>query len=299
MKKDLIVVCGPTASGKTALSIKLAKALNGEIISADSMQIYRGLDVGTAKVTESEADGVPHHMIDVVDPNQSFSVAEYVKMTRAVIEDVVSRGKTPIIAGGTGLYVNSLIFGYKFSNTDIDENLRQELQDFCDSHGKEALHELLRELNPERAEALHVNDVKRVIRAIEVCKQGECCESNVDESKQYEYKAIMLEPDRSVLYERINNRVDLMIKNGLIDEARTAIERYNLNLEHQSMQAIGYKELYNYLNGKESLEDAVDTIKRVTRNYAKRQLTWFKKFPNVKIFKAPDLDEILKYLYNS
>lgn len=299
MIEDLIIICGPTASGKTGLSIEVAKAFNGEVISADSMQIYRTLDVGTAKISENEKQGVMHHLIDVVDPNKKFTVAEYVEMARKVIADVNSRGKTPIVVGGTGLYINSLVFGYDFSETSENTALRKELKEFCEREGNLALYERLKQISPQRAEKLHPNDVKRVIRAIEASENHTVSSSGgniVNENAVSSYKAVMIVPPRELLYERINKRVDEMISSGLENEVRSAIENFGLTTDSQSMQAIGYKEWFDYFEGKASLDECIERIKRATRNYAKRQLTWFKKFPNIRIYEELDVDRIIAEL---
>ena len=300
--KDLIIICGPTASGKTKLSIEVAKAFDGEVISADSMQIYRELDVGTAKIMPSEMQGVVHHLIDVVDPDKSFSVAEYVEAARVAIKAIRSRGKTPIIVGGTGLYVNSLVFGYNFSQTAKNEALRAELMAFYQEHGKDALFARLSEIAPERAAKLHPNDVKRVVRALEMAEGGDIAQTGgtVDQDKIIpSYKAVMIEPERELLYERINNRVDQMMDQGLEDEVKTAIAKFKLTADHQSMQAIGYKEWFDYLGGNATLLDTAERIKKATRNYAKRQLTWFRKFPEIRIYNELDPQKIIEELQKS
>lgn len=297
----VIIICGPTASGKTKLSIEVAKAFNGEVISADSMQIYKHLDVGTAKVLESEKQGIPHHMLNIVDPDQAFSVAEYVEQARKIIYDVIARGRTPILVGGTGLYVNSLIFGYNFSNVSENSRLREELKAFCEREGSLALYERLKKIAPERAEKLHPNDVKRVIRAIEAAESGEIAQTGggIDPDKAIiDYVALMIEPERSLLYDRINQRVDQMVSLGLIDEAKMAIEDFKLTRDNQSMQAIGYKQLFDYFENKCSLNEAVEQIKKATRNYAKRQLTWFRKFPKIRIYNELNIEKIIKELQN-
>lgn len=281
--KDIIIVCGATATGKSDLAIHAAKQLNGEIISADSMQIYKHMDIGTAKVTKSEMQGIPHHLIDVVEPHEQFSVAEFQEKANAVINDVLSRGKTPIIVGGTGLYINSLIYDYTFGGTMANFDLREKYRDYAENHGNEALYDILKEKSPEIAQKLHPNDVKRIIRALELIDSGE----NVAEDERKiirPYKAIALNPDRAVLYEKINKRVDIMFENGLLDEINNLIENYGVNFECQSMKAIGYKEFYGYFYEGESLDSVKEKIKKNSRNYAKRQFTWFRKMPNLEWF---------------
>lgn len=284
--KEIIIICGATATGKSDLAIFAAQKLNGEIISADSMQIYKNMNIGTAKVTESEMQGIPHHMIDVVEPTQSYSVAEFQESASKIIDDIQNRGKTPIIVGGTGLYINSLIYGYTFKQTNADTNLREELKDFAQKNGNQALHDLLREKSPALAEKLHPNDVKRVIRAIETTQLPQ--EEKVENQIIRPYKAFAFEMDRSILYDKINRRVDKMFELGLVREVEHLVNEQKLSFECQSMKAIGYKEFYDYFYNNESIETIKELIKKNSRNYAKRQFTWFRKMPNLNWCK--DLD---------
>ena len=284
--KEMIIICGATATGKSDLAIYAAQKLNGEIISADSMQIYKNMNIGTAKVTESEMQGIPHHMIDVVDPDQSYSVAEFQENASKIIDDIQKRDKTPIVVGGTGLYINSLIYGYTFKQTNADTKLREELKEFAQKNGNQALHDLLREKSPSLAEKLHPNDVKRVIRAIETTQLPQ--EEKVENQIIRPYKAFAFDMDRNVLYDKINRRVDKMFELGLIHEIEDLVNNQKISFECQSMKAIGYKEFYDYFYNNEPIETVKELIKKNSRNYAKRQFTWFRKMPKLNWFK--DLD---------
>lgn len=279
-KIPLLVVCGPTASGKTAVGVRLAKAYDGEVVSADSMQIYKGLAVCTAKPTIDEMDGIPHHMTDFLDPDGEFSVADYVRMAGKCVEDIHSRGKLPIIVGGTGLYIRSLIDNISFDHIDSDSSLRNRLEREAAELGKEHMHDRLKAVDPEAAEKIHPNNLIRVIRAIEMCElSGRTGEQNRIESRRNgsPYKVCMIGLtcfDRQLLYDRINARVDDMLRNGLVEEVRGV---YAEHKPKTAFNAIGYKELLPYFNNECSLEEAVDKIKQETRRYAKRQLTWFRR----------------------
>ncbi len=277
---ELVIICGATATGKSDLAIYAAEQLNGEIISADSMQIYKYMDIGTAKITKDEMQGIPHYMLDIVEPTQNYSVAEYQERANTIINDIKSRGKTPIIVGGTGLYINSIIYGFSFGQTNANDELRNELKEFVKIHGNLALHDILKEKSPESAKKLHPNDVKRVIRAIELAESADNTNSKEQEII-HPYKAFALNPDREVLYNKINDRVDVMFNLGLVDEVDNLIKNHGLNFEHQSMKAIGYKEFFDYYNNTLSLSDVKELIKKNSRNYAKRQFTWFRKMPNL------------------
>ncbi|MFO7153400.1 MAG: tRNA (adenosine(37)-N6)-dimethylallyltransferase MiaA [Caldicoprobacter oshimai] len=279
-KKPLVVIVGPTAVGKTRLSIELAKALNGEIVSADSMQIYRYMDIGTAKPTAEERQGIPHHMMDIIDPGQEFSVAEYQRLATQAIDDIHSRNKLPIVVGGTGLYIKSLLYPMNFTDASYDQEFRKELQRQAETMGKEYLHKKLQAVDPKTAARLHPNDVRRVIRALEVyhLTGKPMSEYNQElEKMDYKYNVAMigLTMDRAKLYERINQRVDEMIEKGLLDEVKQLLDR-GYTRDMISMQGLGYKELIDYLQGRVSLEEAIYILKRETRRYAKRQLTWFR-----------------------
>lgn len=280
MKKPLLVIVGPTASGKTALSIELAKKYNGEIISADSMQIYKGMDIATAKPTVEEMQGIPHHLMSIIDIDKPFSVADFVMLAKEKIEEIYSRGRLPIVVGGTGLYINSLIDNIKFDDTSSDEQIRERLLNKAKKEGNKALLDKLYEVDPETASQLHENNLTRIIRALEVYElTGEKLSvhkknSRLEESP-YDTCIIGLNyEDRQKLYDRINLRVDEMVKSGLVDEAREVYLNKNLKT---ACQAIGYKELIPYFNGTSSLEACLDILKQQTRRYAKRQLTWFRR----------------------
>ena len=276
----LIVVAGPTASGKTSLSIELAKKYNGEIVSADSMQIYKGMDIATAKPTKEEMQGIPHHLIDFLSPTESFSVSEYVTLAKGAIDDITKRGKLPILCGGTGLYVRSLVENVKFSEEKTDKKLREELNERYKNEGGEVLLKELAQFDEETAKTLHPNNSKRIIRAIEIYKttgitMSQHIKNSKNEPSPYDLTAIGITyADRQKLYDRINLRVDIMMKNGLLKETKDFYSRYNSNT---ASAAIGYKELKPYLDGEVTLEAAVEKLKQETRHYAKRQLTWFRR----------------------
>lgn len=285
----IIIIAGPTGVGKTASSIALAKALNGEIISADSMQIYKGMDIGTAKITEEEKAGVVHHLLDVVEPKDEFSVSDFDKMATEAINDIIKRGKTPIVVGGTGLYINSLIYKMDYNNVSSDETLRAELWDFYEKNGEDALYDMLLELDSEPN--VEKQNIKRVIRAIEILKNGGKKDAFIAIPKRDEWSAelIVLHRDRENLYEIINKRVDLMMEQGLLYEVNKFLE-IGLTKNNQSMKAIGYRQILSYLEGEMDLEAAIDLIKRDSRRYAKRQLTWFRRYENAKWINVDGLD---------
>lgn len=280
-KPNIIIIAGPTASGKTKIGIELAKVLNGEVVSADSMQIYRYMDIGTAKPSLEEMEGIKHHLIDIVNPDEEFSVALFRKYADYAINEIINKGKVPIIVGGTGLYINSLTYSLNFTESPPDKEYREYLTNLAQKYGPNYLHDMLKEIDIEAAKNIHPNNVKRVIRALEVYKNtGKKISEYQAETKlnepDYNFAYIALDMPRDVLYDRINKRVDLMFKKGLLEEVKMLIKMgYNKNL--QSMQAIGYKEVFDFLEGKLSLEDTIELIKQNTRRYAKRQLTWFRK----------------------
>ncbi|MBQ2432521.1 MAG: tRNA (adenosine(37)-N6)-dimethylallyltransferase MiaA [Peptococcaceae bacterium] len=283
--KPLVILVGPTAVGKTAASIGLAKALNGEIISGDSMQIFKGLDIGTAKITKEEMQGVPHHLIDIKEPWETFSVAEFKRLADEAIDDIHARGKLPIIVGGTGFYINSVLYEYHFGEADTDEAYRAELEQYAEAHGNEALWNILQEKDPDSAAKLHSNDTKRVIRALEVLHvtgiPASERQSTVDkQTMRYNAVYIALNMPREVLYDRINRRVDIMIQDGLEAEVRTALAN-GVAQDALSMTSIGYRQMIQYFNEEISFDRAVELIKRDTRHFAKRQLTWFRHDPNI------------------
>lgn len=276
----IIVVSGPTASGKTALAVELAKKYGGEVISADSMQIYTDMDVASAKATVEEQQGIPHHMMDFLDPSESFSVADWVKMAGECAEDIISRGKIPVICGGTGLYISSFVDNLQFDDSECDYGFRDEMRKFVEENGAEALLEKLREVDPETASELHANNVSRVIRALEVYKTtghtiAEAKRASRNAPSPYEFILLTLDfEQREQLHERINRRVELMLQNGLVQEARTCFDQPE---RPTAAQAIGCKELYPYFRGERTLEECVEELKLRTRQYAKRQLTWFRR----------------------
>lgn len=279
-KIPLLVVCGPTASGKTAVGARLALELGGEVISADSMQIYKGLAISTAKPAADEMLGVPHHLIDFLSPDEDFSVADYVRLARERIADIRSRGKLPVIVGGTGLYINSLIDNISFDHIESDDTLRRQLEEEAKEKGGEFMYERLKELDPAAAANIHPNNIVRVIRATEMAMiSGRSGEENrrLSRTEPSPYKLCMIGLtcfDRQKLYDRINARVDKMLSMGLADEVRSIYENFT---PKTAFNAIGYKELLPYFDGIRSLEDAVEDIKQNTRRYAKRQLTWFRR----------------------
>ncbi len=280
MKKPLIIIAGPTACGKTDSSILLAKKINGEIISADSMQVYKYMDIGTAKIKEEEKQGIKHYLIDEFYPDEDFSIAIFKEMATKYIEEIQNKGKIPILVGGTGFYINSVIYNNDFNKIDKDDSYRKELEQLAINKGKDFLHNMLKNVDEKSAEAIHQNNVKKVIRALEYYKlTGEKISEHNEREKQrekaYNTTFFILNMDREKLYNRINLRVDIMVKNGLVNEVKSLLEKgYKKNLV--SMQGIGYKEIIKYLEGEYSLDYGVEIIKRDTRHFAKRQLTWFK-----------------------
>lgn len=280
MKKPLIIITGPTAVGKTDLSISLAKKIGGEIISADSMQVYRGLDIGSAKVTTEEMDGVFHHLIDILDFDEEFNVFLFKELAEKSIEDIYSRGNIPIICGGTGFYIQALLYDVSFSKED-NSKIRAELEKRVDNEGAEVLYKELHEIDPKSAEIIHPNNVKRIIRALEYFKlNGKLFSEHNETEKQkespYNFMYFVIDDDRELLYQRINKRVDVMLSKGLVDEVKTLYEK-GLRIGMTSAEGIGYKQLLPYLEGEISLDEATEKIKQDSRHYAKRQLTWFRR----------------------
>ncbi|WP_175638931.1 tRNA (adenosine(37)-N6)-dimethylallyltransferase MiaA [Metabacillus schmidteae] len=304
-RKKLVVIIGPTAVGKTKLSIEIAHRLNGEIISGDSMQIYKGMDIGTAKITKEEMEGVPHHLIDIKEPDDDYSVAEFQETVRPLIDVIMDKNKMPMIVGGTGLYIQSVLYDYQFTESPSDPEFRKRLELELQQKGEQAIHQLLAQVDPESAKKIHPNNTRRVIRALEIFH---CTNIPMDDHlKQQENKLLYdvaligLTMDRDVLYQRINHRVDLMVKNGLMNEVK---HFYDLGLrDTQSIKAIGYKEIYDYFDGKVSYDEALNQLKQNSRRYAKRQLTWFRNKLDVNWFDmTPPLkheqmvDEIFSYI---
>lgn len=281
MKKPLIILTGPTAVGKTKASIGLAKAVGGEIISADSMQVYKYMDIGSAKIRAEEMDGVPHHLVDILNPEEEFHVVRFQKLAKEAMEKIYAAGHIPIIVGGTGFYIQALLYDIDFTENDEDSAYRTELEAFAKEHGAEALHERLREVDPESADAIHANNIKRVIRALEFYRQtGTKISQHNEEERQkespYHFVYFVLNDDRAVLYDRIEKRIDLMMEEGLLAEV-ARLKEMGCTKEMVSMQGLGYKEILSYLDGEMTLEEAVYILKRDTRHFAKRQLTWFKR----------------------
>ena len=281
MKKPLIILTGPTAVGKTKSSIALAKAIGGEIISADSMQVYKDMDIGSAKITKEEMEGVPHYLIDVLSPDEEFHVVKFQKMAKEALTAIYEKGKIPIVAGGTGFYIQALLYDIDFTENEEDSAYRAELETIARKKGAEYLHAMLREVDPKSAVDIHANNVKRVIRALEFYKQTGTRISEHNEKERlkespYDFCYFVLNDDRRNLYERIDARIDEMLGAGLIAEV-AALKNRGFTKEMVSMQGLGYKEILDYLNGELSLEEAVYILKRDTRHFAKRQITWFKR----------------------
>lgn len=288
MREQILALVGPTAVGKTKLSLRLAQDLKGEIISADSMQIYKGMDIGTAKASREERDLVSHHLIDIVDPDEEFSVADFQEEVDELIPKIDQQGKLPMLVGGTGLYVKSVIEGFIFPDMEKDWDLRNRLEEEAEEKGTEYVHDKLKEIDPKLADKLHPNDLRRVIRGIEVYRQtGKTSTHFKEKAKErpprYDAVKIGLFREREKLYDRINKRVDQMIDQGLIEEVRSLYQQ-GYDLELTSMQALGYKQLINHFEGEYDLEEAIRLIKRDTRHFAKRQLTWFKRDDDIKWF---------------
>lgn len=284
-KPKVIVICGPTASGKTSLSVELAKKCNGEIISADSMQIYKEMNIGTAKVTLEEMQGIKHYMIDIVSPTERYSVAEFKVQAEKAIEEILKKGKTPIIAGGTGLYVNSLIYNIQYNDIKIDEEYRKYLEERVEKEGLQSLYEEAKKIDFEAMKSISKNDQKRILRVLEMYHQTGKTKTELEkesrkEEVKYDYKVYAISWEREELYKRINKRVDIMIEQGLIEEVENLLKKYNKF--PTAMQGLGYKEVVEYLDKKITKEEMIEKIKMETRRYAKRQITWFKKIENVK-----------------
>ncbi|NLV88573.1 MAG: tRNA (adenosine(37)-N6)-dimethylallyltransferase MiaA [Tissierellia bacterium] len=305
-KDNLFILVGPTASGKTSVSIELAKRLDGEIISADSMQIYKYMDIGTAKVTPEEMDGIPHYLIDIVYPNEEFTVADYKAQAEKVIADINTRNKLPIVVGGTGLYVNSLVYDLNFTQVPPNEEIRKRLEDLADEHGNEYIHKMLEKIDKESYNRINVMDRKRIIRALEIYEvtgKPMSQQGNNFRKPSDKYNLLMfgLNMDREKLYERINLRVDKMIEAGLIEEVSNLL-RMGYHKDLVSMQGIGYKEIIWYLEGEISLEEAIEHIKKGSRNYAKRQLTWFRRDNRIKwvnVDEFSSMDQLVMHIIDN
>lgn len=297
--KDLIVITGPTASGKTSLSIELAKIIGAEIVNADSMQIYKYMDIGTAKPTPEEMGNVTHHLIDIVEPSEAFSVARYCELAHKVIDDIHKRGKKAIMVGGTGLYIDSVVNNIQFTQMEPDAQYREELNKIADERGNEYIYDMLRAVDVSSAEKIAVADRKRIIRALEVYKTTGMTITQHNElsrsvPSKYNTAIFAINTDRERLYDKINKRVDIMLEAGLVDEVKRMLDM-GVDSFCTSMQAIGYKEIVEYLHGNMTLDEAVEAIKQGSRRYAKRQLTWFRRNSDI-IWINNDVDEILNIL---
>ena len=302
-KNKLIILAGPTASGKTSVSIDLAKRIGGEIISADSMQVYKYMDVGTAKISVEEMQGVKHHLIDVLDPKEDFNIVKFQNMVKCSIEEIVKNGHIPILVGGTGFYIQSVIYDIDFNNEDDNSSVRKKLEEEYDTLGADFMHEKLKKIDIVSAQNIHKNNKKRIIRAIEyflINNEPISSHNEVQREKKspYDYRFFVLNPPRDILYERINKRVDIMVENGLVDEVKK-LREMGLSTANISMQGIGYKEIIEYLDGEVSLETAIENIKQNTRHMAKRQVTWFKREKDVIYvdpFSFESNDKIVDYM---
>ncbi len=296
MKEKVAVILGPTATGKSHCAIEVAKRLNGEIISGDSMYVYRGMDIGTAKPTAEELAEVPHHMVDILPADAEFNVVDFKERAEQLIKEINARGKLPIIAGGTGLYIKALLEGYAFNSVDANVEMREELERLAKEQGNEALHAKLEALDAEAAARLHVNDTRRVIRAIETALQGEAVNQYGAEEMPFDAVVFGLNMERSVLYDRINRRVDIMLEQGLEAEVRRLLAE-GVPLDCQSMKSIGYRQMLWYINGEMDYTTAVDKLKQATRNFAKRQVTFYKRMPYIEWFELdaePNYEFVVK-----
>lgn len=281
MKKPLIILTGPTAVGKTKASIGLAKALNGEIISADSMQVYKEMDIGSAKIRPEEMQGVKHYLVDILEPDEEFHVVRFQQMAKQAMEEIYAKGKVPIVVGGTGFYIQALLYDIDFTESNEDTSYREELEQLAKEKGAEFVHDMLREIDPTSADSIHANNVKRVIRALEFYKLtgtkiSEHNEKERAKESPYEFCYFVLNDDRNNLYKRIDMRIDQMLEEGLLDEV-TSLKNRGFTKDMVSMQGLGYKEILDYLNGECTIEEAIYILKRDTRHFAKRQLTWFRR----------------------
>ena len=301
MKNQVIVICGPTASGKTRLGIELAKKIDGEIVSCDSMQIYKDMTIGTAKPTEEERSEAVHHLVDFVLPSERYSVAEYKKDAENTIEQIIEKNKKPIIVGGTGLYLNSLVYGIDYPNIVTDLNYRQELEEKVNKEGLESLYKEATKIDSKAIEKISPNDKKRILRILEIYHSTGKTKSEIEADSRkngpkFDYKIFVLNMDREKLYDRINRRVDLMIENGLIEEVKALLEKYKEF--PTAMQGLGYKEVVEYLENKTTKDEMIDKIKQETRRYAKRQITWFKSYKDAIWLDASNNDNVSIILEN-
>lgn len=295
VKPKIIAIIGPTASGKTSLAVHLAKTFNAEIVSADSMQIYKGLDIGTAKVTTEEMDGVPHYMLDVAEINSRFTASDWVSGAKNAIEEILKKSKLPIIAGGTGLYISSLIYGYNFYNAKEDFKLREKYTKLLEEKGSDYLYNILIEKDPSLKSIVDKSKPRQIIRYLEIALGSSEDKRNISgkNEEEYNYLLLGLDVDRELLYSRINQRVAEMVKNGLVDEVKSLVSG-GMKEDFQGALAIGYKEIISYLNGEITLESAIELIKKNSRNYAKRQLTWMRKMKNLVWVSPTETDKIIR-----
>lgn len=300
--KNLVIITGPTAVGKTDISIELAKQINGEIISADSIQVYKHMDIGSAKIKPEEMQGIKHYLIDVLEPEEEFNVHIFQQLTKKCMEEIYAKGKTPIIVGGTGFYIQSVLYDIQFDETDDDHEYRHYLENLAEEKGNKYVHNMLKEIDPESAESIHFNNIKRVIRALEYNHDtGRLISEHNKEQREntspYNFAYFVLNDNRELLYSRINSRVDKMVEEGLVDEVKSLISLgYSPDLV--SMQGIGYKEMAEHINGDLSLEEAVELIKKNTRHFAKRQLTWFRREKSVDMIDWSDFNYDKSHILN-
>lgn len=296
MKERVVVILGPTATGKSHCAIEIAKRFNGEIISGDSMLVYKDMNIGTAKPTIEELAAVPHHLVNILPPEASFNVVDFVERAKALIKEINNRGRLPIIAGGTGLYIKALLEDYAFNSVDEDTQLRRSLEAEAAAKGVEALYQRLVDIDPAAAERMHPNNVRRVVRALESALRGDTVSQQGAAECPYDTLVFGLNMERSALYDRINRRVDIMLEAGLEQEVRQLLER-GVSPECQSMQSIGYRQMVWYINGSMSYAEAVDKLKQATRNFAKRQITWYKKMTYInwlELEPQPDYDTVVR-----
>lgn len=289
-KGKILIICGPTASGKSELAVKCAELLNSEIISADALDVYRGLNVGTAKPTKNEMCGVKHHLLDIIAADKTFSVGDYKELARPIVDRLIEKGKIPVICGGTGFYINSIIYDLSYGNSAANLKAREKYMRLAEEKGKQAVFDVLSAVDPETADKLHPNDLKRVVRALEIYESG-TKKSDIKDQQipVYDYAAFAIDYEREELYKRIDERVDKMIGNGLVEEVDGLIKN-GINIKNQSMQGIGYKEIYSYLNGYCTLNEAIAAIKLNTKHYAKRQITFFKRLQGLVWLKPDNMD---------
>lgn len=292
----ILIICGPTSSSKTALAVECAKRLKSEVISADSLYIYKDLNIGTAKPTKEEMQGVKHHLIDTVDSLDTFTVSQYKEHAEPIIQNLIKMGKIPVICGGTGFYINSILFDLSYGNGEANLEVREKYKALAEKFGNEYVYNILLEKDRQSAVKIHKNDVKRVIRALEIFESGtKKSDIKDDFIAKYNYKAFAVDYPREQLYDRINSRVDIMLKNGLIDEVKSLIDK-GITIDNQCMQGIGYKEVYDYLNGKLTLDETVELIKLNTRHYAKRQITFFKRLDNLQFIKPNSVEKMADFI---